>query len=852
MWREAVEETTSFARRCQADQAAGRSPLRGTIAEDSLAVVFVAEASGGVARPAVSSPHVKSLSRSPTRGGEQVAVWRGTLIEELSDQQVADLRGRGGRLCAQAAERDRRWGSLRFSWLVKNCFEAWRVVMAKRLQTEKSRQDNWRDSQICELERLLAEKSRLIQQLEQQLGETSRQEFDIQSISNAVLELGVVTGHIKASISEINLEVDHTPVLDAIRRIPQEIGQHRVLDAIRGIHIPEPTDLRPLLEAINDVESHFKAHSNVLGQLGRRLDDLERGSADQTLLLKRLAETEDSVTANTLHQLFQDLRADIKRNSERMSAEVRQEVASVREEITTLRKRAMDESIVEAEWLTKELRDLKQAIERFSPKVDLSEVIGAIRQIKVVEQPDLTPLLSAVRRINPEPTMDLSPVLGAVKRLEDKVVEQPDLSPLLSAVRRINPEPTRDMSPVLGAVKRLEEEMVRRIGKIDLEPKLDRITSEILKATTASRVDLAPLLDAIERFNPKVDLSEVIGAIRRIKVVEQPDLTPLLSAIRRINPEPTTDLSPVLGAVKRLEEEIVTAIGKIDLEPVLRTVTEVDVDLGPVIQAVANGTRDVIDKFGSVTDLLERSTRVQVEQSEVLRTISHIHEGLREVRVVERAVPQVVKVPVQMPVNLPQVVERQVPVPQVVERNVLVTPATPRPQPSTGIAVTQQLLQPSMGAAVPQPSTITTVTETQHPGAVVWPAAQVATQTFPMQPVKGSRLGRTTDGLSRSMSVGLTPSGAISWGCPMSPSSAPGSPVRERPGLAESQQILHQRRTVMAGGQVSDTAVLEGAGPVRTMRVVSVGSSPERSRSQSREVPIGTRTLWMGRASSPT
>jgi len=558
-------------------------------------------------------------------------------------------------LCVLAGVRGRRWGSLQTSWLVKNTFEAWRslsyAMETKPVERPASPPppQSAMELRILELERLLAEKDRVIATLGQQLSAVDlKVHVDTDAIASAVLA-GLshkfdLTEHVQsyheqvmnalsgiqpqqADLSEVmdairglNTDVDHGPVLDAIRGLNLEVDHAPVLEEVRrlshvGVHHTEvrgalddlrrsvsvqQVDHEPVLSELQKL--HVKSET-LHGDLHRRVDAIEglheehRGSLDELLQVRR-----------DVHTLREELARDI--------AVVRAEARETANtwardaEILTVKVLEIQKAVEKEQSLTPVLsaiassrNSLLAAIE--GSKVDLNPVVGHIRGLQPVADQDLSPVLLAVReathsilsavnsRVQVE--MDYTPMLSAVRDAKSSILSaitswEVDHSPVLDSIRGINIQV--DNSPMLGAV---------HDAKVS-----------ILSAISSWEVDHSPVLDSIRNINIEVDLTPVTDGLRSLHSSIQPaDMSPVVTAIRGAESRIVSavggnrlDLVPFVDEVHSRHTEAMQAIRRIRVDPV---------DLSPTISAINTVAADLERAINKLN--------FEVDHSEVLRAI---------------------------------------------------------------------------------------------------------------------------------------------------------------------------------------------------------------------------------------
>lgn len=475
---------------------------------------------------------VSSLPRSPA-SVEQV--WKGTLVEELAERPIY-VQGRGGLLCQQALERNGRWGSLRASWLVKNVLEAWRFLVVRRHASEERRVEIILDQpsdhelrSVREFEALIAEKNRIISQLEVKLAKMSQQAtLDERSIASAVLE----------AVSRLGLEQLHT----------------EVLTAVRGLDFLQDSDAAG-------------AHRNVLHIVDQRLQDLERASAEQSRALKRLLEVSESPPiANVLQDLQRDVCFDIEKQFRQLAEELRREITIDTQEVclevkalhdtqqgaySELSKQLSTELRTDLQTFREKISDVVPERQRTECKPDWSEVLQAIEQIpSLIElKPDWSELLQAMERA---PCFNFEPMLAALR----EVRSVSELEPTLTSIQASSQD-------ALAAVKAFSAnqttilEAVQQLGESD--GPLVKGMMPLFSKNQAYCDNQSTIMEGIQEIRAEhANSAEIVSMLRVMK--QEPDLTPVLAGLQGVvasfESKLAADLAPVLEVLGGLERKL--------------------------------------------------------------------------------------------------------------------------------------------------------------------------------------------------------------------------------------------------------------------------------------------------------
>jgi len=502
-----------------------------------------------------SARTARSSSCSPARGEQ---VWRSTLVEELAERPIY-AQGRGGLLCKQAVERYGRWGSLRTSWLAKNAVEAWRSLVTKRHASEDRRvvaeiivdQPAEHDARsVQEYEKLIAEKNRLIEHLEQQLVSMGKKaSIDERAIASAVLE----------AVSGLGLEQLHTEVLTGLHGLD-----------IQSEHARKHT-----------VESQ----ADILRILDGRLQDLEKASVEHSRALKRLLEVSESPPlGDLLQELQREVCDDIQKHCRQFSEEVRREMIvdtqevclevkalrdqqqglytelgyqldadfradlqSVRQNVGDLGRQLRTDIQADLQIVRQDVGDVLHAMQRMELKPDWSELLQAIEEVphRITAKPESSEKL----KLQP---LDYEPVLAALQEVLFKF--KADWSEVLVAMEKSKAQPL-DLEPILAAIHEVQ-------SNFDLERIRNAVqasSQDVLATTKACYAKQSTILELIQQIGSDcVKHSDISAALRKTR--QEPDLTPVLAALRGITASfegiTAADIAPVLEAIRALERKL--------------------------------------------------------------------------------------------------------------------------------------------------------------------------------------------------------------------------------------------------------------------------------------------------------
>jgi len=265
------------------------------------------------------------------------------------------------------------------------------------------------------------------------------------------------------AIAAINIEVDHTPILSEIRKIKvpghEEIAGHvhdrlkqshaellqchtrEILKAVNKLDVQQ--DLSPIVSAITSAEVDFTSIHEAINSIDLTVDHSPILEA-----IRQIKVPDHEEIAATVHERLR------RSNSFPDHSEVLKEIRKV-------------------------IGPVLQAIN--SAEIDLGPVHEAIRKIKVYDHGEV---LQAIKRIQ---VPDHHTIAGAV---HDRLAKGPLLAGL----------------PDHGE---LVKEIRKNRGMGD--------TSQIMDAINKAEIDLSPVIEAIQRVNVNVDMSPVMQAIANLR-----------------------------------------------------------------------------------------------------------------------------------------------------------------------------------------------------------------------------------------------------------------------------------------------------------------------------------------------
>lgn len=588
-WRSSPSRTDRLAARAQREASQSNSPLW----NPSFAAI---------------SPNER---KSP-----QVAVWRGTLLEELGERPLV-AQGRGGLLCVRATERGACWGSLRCSWLAKNTFEEWRSLVLKRHIGEDRRvelvvEPATQVDNTAELERLLEEKDRLISQLEGRLDmqqvkvDVSRwnEAIDTDAIASSVLaglqnrqprDRGLDTDT-DLSVSEIQGEFQRMREQLVLLREELRSEFRAMSQDVESPGASVASEIRALRREVSTAMEAFTSDSQLLGSIGnldRKLDRLER-KVD-----------------------FTDLK-------------IQPDISSVHQAISDSSRSLVE--VVQSSTSPPDHSPILEAISMLASKVD-SDVLGAIRRIR----------------------FDHSPILDAIKNQDLRV----DHSEVLSAIRRIRLQP--DFSPIFEAMESNQKYMMEAIEKLDQAELMStvrrlRAPVDLSSLQTTIEVNHRSMMEALKatRGDLKTELSDVQKAVREIaqgdlsafetvldnkhrgllddiQRVRSADHAPVLQALEQVNH------NEVLHTLRDFRREVGTKLGPLhesvhlNHRQMLSAVESAKVDHSPVMEALRQLGRDHKMHLAPLQEQLDTNHRSLHDRLEANhRHMAESHRDLAE------------------------------------------------------------------------------------------------------------------------------------------------------------------------------------------------------------------------------
>jgi len=377
-------------------------------------------------------------------------------------------------------------------------------------------------------------------------------------------------GHSEVLDAITNIQVeptDMTPVVDAIRA-----SERMMMDEIRSITFD--IDYAALAEAVHGrVSSHDFGHSEVL----RAINEIRIEGPDHDAIA-------DRVHAKVKEHDFgheEVLRA---------VSNIRYDGPNHDEIADRLHAKVMSHDFGHGEVL-KAISSIEQpdhdAIAAKLHSKVMEHDFGHGEVLRAVQGIDLNPLHDAIRGID-IPTYDDTELLKAVKSTEV------DVDGMAEAVHNRMRGHDFGHGEVLHAITNI------KIDEPDLTP--------ILEAIRRLEVDLQPVMDALAKINAKIDFSEVLRAISRIRLdvdydhigdivaerAPRPDNKEVLQAIKKIKLDPPdyAEIAELFRSrVEPRQSEILAAVNKIripdvDLSPVLASIGTVKAEFGPVLDAI--------------------------------------------------------------------------------------------------------------------------------------------------------------------------------------------------------------------------------------------------------------------------
>jgi len=482
---------------------------------------------------------------------------------------------------------------------------------------------------------------------------------DLSPIMEAIGSVRASLRHNELMEAVTNIVVDPpdlTPILAAVERVGMHEKHTEVLDAITNI-VVDPPDLTPLEAMFRDIKAEIRQSNSDLKQEMSSMQQQMSELRSQNDALRSLVVGMEP----RLNQSLSEILAAIKRLPAPADAAAIANVVVDRlrktpltmdtsEILQALKRLEVDPQAIASATLEKckkydfghsevlaAVRKIKMEPIDYEALANLlherlkahdfghGEVLNAVRKIKIKET-DLTPVLDAIN--NSE--VDLNPVHEAIRRIPvydhtavitaingiqidhdaiaDRVhsrVRDHDFghSEVLHAVKRINNAPDHDAiasavhervsgmdfghGEVLQALKRI------KIKETDLSPVIDAIN--------ASEVDLTPIHEAITNIDIKVDLREVLQAIRHLNLNVDYDAI-AESVAQRL------DYDEMMKALRRLRPE------RPDLEPIIDAIRQIDLDLSPIMDAISK-------------------MNIRVDTSELMQAITSMRYSLEQLRV---------------------------------------------------------------------------------------------------------------------------------------------------------------------------------------------------------------------------
>jgi len=495
-------------------------------------------------------------------------------------------------------------------------------------------------------------------------------DVDHSEVLRAIKSSEVSLDPIHEALGRINVVVDHTPVIEAIRTY----NTSDLAASLNSLHEKlrknnSSGDVGEVLMAIKSLELNLSSIREALVHFKPNVDHTPVLDA-----MQRLRSPDSQAIASAV---CDDIR---KVNLTFDNSEVLGAIRKLRAEVDVGHVVAAIENsqaiIRELRGVPQGLSEMKQVLKQVEQRCDQSEVLQAVKKVKT--EADGRSVADAVfERISRAGSLkvDNSEVLQAIngRSLADAVFERisrpgslkVDNSEVLQAIRRAGPDheavasavldkftssKLADQSAVLHAIKAVEMHVVQTrdsVSKLDHAPVLEAVGkislpdpekfvgafhdkirnhkfdvdhSEVLRAIKSSEVSLDPIHEALGRINVVVDHTPVIEAIRTYNTSDlAASLNSLHEKLRKNNS--SGDSGEVLTAIKSLElnmssvrEALVHFKPNVDHAPVLDAVRRLR---PPDSQAIASAVRDDIRKINFTFDNSEVMGAIQNLRAEV-------------------------------------------------------------------------------------------------------------------------------------------------------------------------------------------------------------------------------------------
>jgi cell fate (sporulation/competence/biofilm development) regulator YlbF (YheA/YmcA/DUF963 family) len=270
-----------------------------------------------------------------------------------------------------------------------------------------------------------------------------------------------------------------------------------------------------------------------------------------------------------------------------------------------------------------DLHPILKAISRLESRGNHSEVLEAVTKIRV-DPPDLQPILNAISHL--EGSSGHAEILEAVTKIR---IDPPDMCPMEHLVQDLRREFRRTSEEVAKTVSQdlaaLASNLSEEIGALREEVRGHRRESKNDADVLFEEIKTLPQLmadqkQAMRKLEQKVDYSDVIQAIRKIK---EPDYQAIANAVH--SRALKVDHSEVLLHLKRLEPDH-SAMATFLIERMKKT--SLSVDHGEVLKAL-NKIRmpDHNDIAVAVHERLSNA-RFNVDHGEVLMELKRLKQDL--------------------------------------------------------------------------------------------------------------------------------------------------------------------------------------------------------------------------------
>jgi len=423
---------------------------------------------------------------------------------------------------------------------------------------------------------------------------------------------------------------DFTPVIQSIGRGLRE-RQSELVEAITNITV-EPPDLRPILAAVEDLNSQLR-HSEVLEAV-QVLKEVQPDLTPVQTATSELRSDLQTILAELRRDIavgFEELRqvADLRRDLAAGFEELRQDLASLRREVSEGRKEARadsDVSIAELRALPQVLGDMTQILRKLDLQTDNSEVLRAVQEVDV--KPDLRQIAEAVHErflTTGRLHVDHDDVLRALRQMGETMHERFRATDALhvesaemvrQALRRADPEHHAIANLVVDKLQKVvnHDEILRHLQRIPDHDVLLRAVEEQMQRFR--EVDIGPLHESVRRMDFTVDHSIVLEAIRGIQTTDHDTLATAVHE-RMSGHTFSVDLSSV-------HESIISSGGMMDsLDKAIRGIRMPDHEA--IASAVMTRLRDQIPKVDN--DVITNSVCERL-QSQLRESNAAFHEVL--------------------------------------------------------------------------------------------------------------------------------------------------------------------------------------------------------------------------------